>query len=91
MLTVWNSTQVPHRVRDGMARVLDRSRESTRVIAPDVGGGFGEKDTVFPEDILIPYLALTLGQPIKWVEGRQENMVALHARGHYSDVDAAVD
>ena len=90
MLTVWNSTQVPHRVRDGMARVLDRSRESTRVIAPDVGGGFGEKDTVFPEDILIPYLALTLGQPIKWVEGRQENMVALHARGHYSDVDAAV-
>ncbi len=90
MLTVWNSTQVPHRVRDGMARVLGRSRESTRVIAPDVGGGFGEKDTVFPEDILIPYLALTLGQPIKWVEGRQENMVALHARGHSVDVDAAV-
>ncbi len=90
MLTVWNSTQVPHRVRDGMARVLGRSQESTRVIAPDVGGGFGEKDTVFPEDILIPYLALTLGQPIKWVEGRQENMVALHARGHYSDVEAAV-
>ena len=82
MLTVWNSTQVPHRVRDGMARVLGRSQESTRVIAPDVGGGFGEKDTVFPEDVLIPYLALTLRQPIKWVEDRQENMVALHARGH---------
>ena len=90
MLTAWNSTQVPHRVRDGMARVLGRSRDSTRVIAPDVGGGFGEKDTVFPEDILIPYLAMTLGQPIKWVEGRQENMVALHARGHSVDVDAAV-
>ena len=89
-LTMWNSTQVPHRVRDGVARVLGRSRESTRVIAPDVGGGFGEKDTVFPEDVLIPYLALTLGQPIKWVEDRQENMVALHARGHYSDVEAAV-
>ena len=89
-LMMWNSTQVPHRVRDGVARVLDRSRESTRVIAPDVGGGFGEKDTVFPEDILIPYLAMTLGQPIKWVEDRQENMVALHARGHYSDVEAAV-
>jgi carbon-monoxide dehydrogenase large subunit len=89
-LMMWNSTQVPHRVRDGVARVLGRSQESTRVIAPDVGGGFGEKDTVFPEDVLIPYLALTLGQPIKWVEDRQENMVALHARGHYSDVDAAV-
>ena len=89
-LMMWNSTQVPHRVRDGVARVLERSRESTRVIAPDVGGGFGEKDTVFPEDVLIPYLAMTLGQPIKWVEDRQENMVALHARGHYSDVEAAV-
>ncbi len=89
-LMMWNSTQVPHRVRDGVARVLERSRESTRVIAPDVGGGFGEKDTVFPEDILIPYLAMTLGQPIKWVEDRQENMVALHARGHYSDVEAAI-
>ena len=90
LLTVWNSTQVPHRVRDGMARVLGRSRESVRLIAPDVGGGFGEKDTVFPEDILIPYLALTLGRPVKWVEDRQENMVALHARGHWVDVEAAV-
>ena len=61
-----------------------------RVIAPDVGGGFGEKGGVFPEDLAIAYLAVSLGRPIKWVASRQENMLGFHGRGHTVDVEAAV-
>ena len=70
--------------------LLHRPESGVRVIAPDVGGGFGEKGCFFPEELAIPYISTVLGRPAKWVEDRQENMVALHARGHYSDVEAAV-
>ena len=90
MLTVWDSTQEPHQVWHYLAHQLDRPKARVRVIAPDVGGGFGEKGTFYPEEVLVPYLSLTLGRPVKWVEGRQENMSAFHARGHTVDVEAAV-
>jgi carbon-monoxide dehydrogenase large subunit len=89
-LTVWNSTQAPHRVRRYVAQLLDRPESRVRVIAADVGGGFGEKGCMFPEDIAIPYLSLRLGRPVKWVADRQENMLTFHGRGHTVDVEAAV-
>jgi carbon-monoxide dehydrogenase large subunit len=89
-LTVWNSTQAPHRVKHYVARLLDRPESRVRVLATDVGGGFGEKGCLFPEDIAIPYLATLLGRPVKWVAERQENMLTFHARGHTVDVEVAV-
>src|SRR5439155_20821846 len=90
LLTIWASTQGPHRVRRQLARLLNRPESRVRVIAPDVGGGFGEKGGAFPEDVAIAYLAVALGQPIKWVADRQENMLGFHGRGHSVDVEAAV-
>ena len=90
MLTVWDSTQEPHQVWHQLAHRLNRPEAKIRVIAPDVGGGFGEKGSVFSEEILVPYLSLNLGRPVKWIEDRQENMLAFHARGHTVDVEAAV-
>ncbi|MGH8056143.1 MAG: xanthine dehydrogenase family protein molybdopterin-binding subunit, partial [Candidatus Entotheonellia bacterium] len=87
---MWASTQGPHRVRRQLSRLLNRPESRVRVIAPDVGGGFGEKGGVFPEDAAIAYLAVALGQPIKWVADRQENMLGFHGRGHLVDVEAAV-
>jgi aerobic carbon-monoxide dehydrogenase large subunit len=91
LLTIWASTQGPHRVRRQLARLLNRPESRVRVIAPDVGGGFGEKGGVFPEDVAIAHLAMSLGQPIKWVADRQENMLGFHGRGHVVDVEAAVN
>ena len=90
LLTIWNSTQAPHRLRTYLSQLFNRPEECLRVIAPDVGGSFGVKDCIFPEDILVPYLSLTLKRPIKWVEERQENMLAYHGRDQTLDVEAAV-
>lgn len=90
LLTVWNSTQAAHRVRRYVSRLLNRPERTVRVIAPDVGGSFGVKDCIFPEDVLVPYLALLLRRPVKWVEERRENMLAYHGRGQSLDVEAAV-
>jgi carbon-monoxide dehydrogenase large subunit len=90
LLTVWNSTQAAQRVKHYLSRLLNRPEHTLRVIAPDVGGSFGIKDCIFPEDVLVPYLALRLGQPVKWVEERRENMLAYHGRGINLDIEAAV-
>jgi len=79
-----------HRVQKQISRLLDFPEAKIRVIAPDVGGGFGEKGGVFPEDLAVSYLALKLGKPIKWVADRQENMLGFHGRGHSVNVEAAV-
>ncbi len=88
-LVVWDSTQEPHQVWRQLAQLLNRPEDKITVIAPEVGGGFGEKGCVYPEEVLVPYLALQLGRPVKWVEDRQENMLAFHARGHHVEVEAA--
>jgi carbon-monoxide dehydrogenase large subunit len=90
LLTVWNATQAPHRVKHFLTELLQRPEATVRVIAPDVGGSFGVKDCLFPEDVLIPYLALRLRRPVKWIEGRRDNMLAYHGRGHTLDIEAAV-
>ena len=89
-LTIWASTQGAHRVQRQTSRLLDFPEAKIRVIAPDVGGGFGEKGGVFPEDLAVSYLALKLGKPVKWVADRQENMLGFHGRGHSVNVEAAV-
>ena len=90
LLTVWDSTQRPHWVRRSLALLLNLPESEIRVLAQDVGGGFGEKGCMFPEEVAIPYLSLSLGRPVKWVEDRQENMITFHGRGHTADVEAAV-
>ena len=90
-LTVWAATQGAHRYRRMLAILLNRSQDSVRVIAgPDVGGGFGEKGGLYPEDGVVPYLSILLGRPIKWIADRQENMLGYHGRGFVVDEEAAV-
>jgi len=79
LLTVWLSTQVPFAVRSGIAGVLGMAEEHVRVIAPEVGGGFGIKGHVYPEDILVPAVARRLGRPVKWIETRREHFLAAAA------------
>jgi aerobic carbon-monoxide dehydrogenase large subunit len=86
-LTVWSSTQVPFNVRTAVAAALDMSEDAVRVVAPDVGGGFGIKGHVYPEDVLVPALARRLGQPVKWVETRREHF--LTASGDRDQTHAA--
>jgi carbon-monoxide dehydrogenase large subunit len=75
-LTVWTSTQMPHMVRRLIADHLGREERTVRVIAPDVGGGFGPKGVFYPEEIVLPLAALKLQRPVKWVEDRSEHFVA---------------
>jgi len=89
-LTTWNSTQVPHFVQQGLAAALGLPPGRIRVIAPDVGGGFGTKAAGYPEDALIPIAALTLGRPVKWTEDRREHMMAAaHARHQVHEIALA--
>jgi carbon-monoxide dehydrogenase large subunit len=86
-LTVWSSTQVPFNVRTAVAAALKLPEDAVRVIAPDVGGGFGIKGHVYPEDVLVPALARHLGRPVKWIETRREHF--LTASGDRDQVHAA--
>ncbi len=89
-LTVWSATQIPHLVRTGLADALGFPEHRLRVIAPDVGGGFGIKANLFPEDVVLCLLAIRLERPVKWVEDRREHLLAsVHAREHIHDVEAA--
>ena len=76
-LTVWDTTQAPIPIRNGLAAMLGLSEKQVRVIAPFIGGGFGPKIMMFyPEEVLIPWIAMRLGRPVKWIEDRQENFYA---------------
>jgi carbon-monoxide dehydrogenase large subunit len=89
-LTVWASSQVPHILRTGLAEALGLPESSIRVVAPDVGGGFGPKMHVFPEDVVVCLLARRLGRPVKWAESRTENLMAgAHAREHVNRIEIA--
>ena len=80
-LTVWSATQVPHILRFALQLVLGIPESKIRVIAPDVGGGFGSKLNVYAEEALAAALARRLGRPVKWTEERAENYVAtIHGR-----------
>lgn len=92
MLTVWSSTQVPHDLRDALAEVLGLSGNQIRVVAPDVGGGFGAKLNIYPEEVLVAHLSRALRRPVKWVETRRENLVATaQGRSQVGEFELACD
>ncbi len=77
-LTMWSATQVPHVLRLFLALQLGMTEDRVRVIAPDVGGGFGSKLQIYGEEILLGWASRRLGRPIKWIETRSENMATAH-------------
>lgn len=90
-LTVWSSTQFPHLLRSHIADLIRIPEIRLRVIAPEVGGGFGAKGNIYPEDSIIAYLAMTLRRPVKWIEQRREHLAALiQGRGQVAHVEAAI-
>jgi aerobic carbon-monoxide dehydrogenase large subunit len=89
-LTTWNSTQVSHFVQQGLATALDLPPHKIRVVAPDLGGGFGTKASGYPEDVLVPLASIETGRPVKWVEDRREHMMsAAHARHQTHEIALA--
>jgi carbon-monoxide dehydrogenase large subunit len=91
-LTVWTSTQSPFRVRSEIAACLGFNESRIRVIAPDVGGGFGVKGSPYGEDVLLAWLARRLRHPVKWIATRGEDLaVTHHGRGGEAEGELAVD
>jgi carbon-monoxide dehydrogenase large subunit len=93
MLTCWISTQGPIPIRNGLAAIFHLSEHKVRVVAPDVGGGFGTKIMMFyPEEVLTPFAAMHLGRPVKWIEDRRENFISANQeREQLHDVEYAFD
>ena len=76
-LTVWSTTQAPQILRRLVARYLGLAEHGVRVVTQDIGGGFGPKAIVYPEDILVPLLAKQLGRPVRFIETRREHLLAV--------------
>jgi carbon-monoxide dehydrogenase large subunit len=91
-LIVTTSTQMPHIVRSGLSECLGMPEEQIRVIAPDVGGGFGYKGILLPEEICAAYLAKKLARPVRWIEDRREQLAGnANCREHHYDITAFAD
>jgi len=89
-MTIWMSTQIPHLVRTLLCHAIGLSEKQLRVIAPDVGGGFGLKLHLWPEDYLVSAASKRLNRPVKWVEDRSEALAAsLHAKEIICDLELA--
>ncbi len=87
-LTLWTSTQIPHLARTQIALMLGIPENKVRLIAPEVGGGFGSKLNVYGEEALLGWIAMKLGRPVKWIETRRENMQAtIHGRGQVGQIE----
>src|SRR5438477_5494711 len=91
-VTIWSSTQVVHWVHREAAALLGLSEARVRCVALDVGGGFGGKGHVYPEDLLVTFLAHRLGRPVRWIEDRREHLMsATHSRDQWHDVEIGFD
>ncbi len=91
-LVVHTATQIPHIVRTGLAECLGLDESAVRVIAPDVGGGFGYKAILLPEELVVCWLAIHLHRPVRWLEDRREALTAsANAREHYYDITLCAD
>ncbi len=92
-LTIWDTTQAPVVIRNGLAGMLGLSEHQVRVIAPFIGGGFGPKIMMFyQEEMLVPWIAMQLNRPVKWIEDRSENFFATtQERGQVHEAEAAFD
>jgi carbon-monoxide dehydrogenase large subunit len=89
-LTIWSSTQIPHLLRVQLSLMLGLSEQRLRVIAPDVGGGFGSKLNVYAEEAIVAAVARKVGRPIKWIETRSENIQATtHGRDQVEEIELA--
>jgi carbon-monoxide dehydrogenase large subunit len=90
-LTLWTSTQIPHLARTQVALMLGMPENKLRLIAPEVGGGFGSKLNVYAEEAVISYASMQLGRPVKWIEGRRENIQGtIHGRGQTGYIELGV-
>jgi aerobic carbon-monoxide dehydrogenase large subunit len=91
-MTVWDTTQAPVFIRNGLAGMLGLNERQVRVVAPFVGGGFGPKIMMFyPEEVLLPWVSIKLNRPVKWIEDRLEHFFATtHERGQIHDAEMAV-
>jgi len=90
-LTVWSSTQIPHLLKTQISLLVGLPETSVRVIAPEVGGGFGSKLNVYSEEGVVPWLSMKIGRPVKWNENRRENFMAtIHGRDTINDVELAL-
>ncbi|OFW01271.1 MAG: carbon monoxide dehydrogenase [Acidobacteria bacterium RIFCSPLOWO2_02_FULL_68_18] len=90
-LTLWTSTQIPHLVRTLLPGMIGIAENKLRVVAPEVGGGFGSKLNLYVEEAICSYLAMRLGAPVKWIERRRENAAAtIHGRDQIGDYEVAV-
>src|SRR5204863_8503820 len=91
-IVVWATTQAPHSLRNDLAKALGLPQNMVRVIAPEVGGGFGVKFGCYPEDATLAVLARLYGLPLRWSETRLEHMLATtHGRAQVTDLEAAVE
>jgi carbon-monoxide dehydrogenase large subunit len=91
-LTLWSSHQMPHVLRTVIAGLIGLPEHRMRVVAPDVGGGFGIKSNIYPEEIVACLMTLSLGRPVKWIEDRREHLLcAAHARDHRHHLDVGYD
>ena len=91
-LTVWSGTQMPHRAHAVLCDLLDCGEDALRVIAPDVGGGFGPKFVFYPEEAVIALAARITGRPVKWIEDRREHFTATtQERDQFWDLEMALD
>jgi aerobic carbon-monoxide dehydrogenase large subunit len=89
-LVVYAGTQFPHVMRTQIANLLGLRENHVRVIAPEVGGGFGAKANVYPDEMLVPWLAMRLGRPVRWLEDRRENLSTMaHGRDQIDYISAA--
>ena len=91
-LTMWDTTQAPIPIRNGIAAMLGLSERQVRVIAPFIGGGFGPKIMMFyPEEVLLPWISMRLNRPVKWIEDRSENFYATtQERGQIHEAEIAL-
>ena len=90
-LTLWTSTQIPHLIRTLLPGMIGVPENKLRIVAPEVGGGFGSKLNLYAEEALCSHLAMRLGAPVKWIESRRENASAtIHGRDQTGDYEVAV-
>ena len=91
-LTLWSSTQLAHELRAFLMQMLQRDENQLRVVAPEVGGGFGTKFVMYPEEVVVATASLLLERPVKWIEDRREHfLAAVQERDQYWDIEVAFE
>ena len=90
-LTVWSSTQTPELLRLSLSGSLGFPRQNLRIVAPHVGGGFGQKMSSYPEEVALAFIAMQLGRPVRWIEDRRENLLtSIHSKEQSVELEVAV-